>query len=79
MDYSSNKNHLNEYTFVTKENTIIAQREWQFGYIEVIKPKNAYFHTFNKYYKNGELKLKSDFFLMILKKAFGKNTTNKLI
>jgi len=60
--FEKNKNHLNEYIFVTKDSTVIEQGEWQFGYEETIKPKNSYIFTYNKYYKNGEIKMTGDFF-----------------
>ncbi|MCF6350837.1 MAG: hypothetical protein L3J23_07395 [Flavobacteriaceae bacterium] len=60
--FEKNKNRLNDYTFITQDSTTIAQDEWQFGYEETIKPKNSYFQTFNKYYRNGKLKLTGDFF-----------------
>jgi len=54
--YNKNKNNLNDYTFITKDSTIVKQRKMQFDYYEIIKPKNSYFQTRNRYYSNGKLK-----------------------
>ena len=60
--FNKNKNHLNEYFFITKNGTTIKQNQWQYGYEEVIKPKGTYIFTYNKYYNTGKLKLTGDFY-----------------
>jgi hypothetical protein len=70
--FNKNKNHLNEYTFIGEDSTIIEQRKRQFGYYEIIKPKNSYFQTRNSYFENGSLKstvqdFPNDFLAGILK------------
>ncbi len=54
--FEKNKNHLNEYFFISKDSSIIEQRKRQFGYYEIIKPKDSYFQTRNSYFENGNLK-----------------------
>ncbi len=54
--FNKNKNDLNSYTFVTKDSAVVKQRKMQFDYYEIIKPKNSYFQTRNRYYSNGNLK-----------------------
>lgn len=60
--FNNNKNHLNRYSFIIKDDTTVEQHRWQFGYEEIITKKNSLTSTFYKYYENGELKLKGDFF-----------------
>ena len=60
--FEKNKNHLNEYSFITKDSSVIEQGEWQFGYEETIKPKGLYLQTYNKYFKNGKILMTGDFF-----------------
>jgi hypothetical protein len=55
--FNKNKNRLNEYDFTLKNETKVSQ--WLGGaeeYIEIIKPIDSYFNTFNRYYLNGKLK-----------------------
>ncbi|MCF6351302.1 MAG: hypothetical protein L3J23_09805 [Flavobacteriaceae bacterium] len=53
-----NKNKIgNEYNTVLEDSTVIKQYKSGSGlYIELIKPKNSYFQTRNRYYSNGKLK-----------------------
>ncbi len=46
----------NEYNTILKDSTVVKQRKMQFDYYEIIKPKNSYFQTRNRYYSNGKLK-----------------------
>ncbi len=60
--FNKHKNHLNEYTFVTRDSVIIEQSQWHSGYDEVIKYKDSYIQTYNKYYDTGALMLTGNFY-----------------
>lgn len=75
--FNKNKNHLNEYTFVDKDSTVIEQSQWHSGYEEVIKPIESYLQTYNKYYNNGTLKLTGDFYPKDFEKGVWKEYDEK--
>ena len=60
--FEKNKDERNEFLIITKDDTQIKQTVWQFGYEEIVIPNNSLIYTYNKYYKNGKLKLTGDFF-----------------
>ncbi|WP_438712381.1 hypothetical protein ACSTS3_08425 [Aquimarina muelleri] len=60
--FDKHKDHLSRYNYIRKDSTVVEQRTWQFGYEEVIMPKNNLIHTFNKYNEDGKLMLTGDFF-----------------
>ncbi len=74
--FNKNKDHLKEYNFITKDSTVIYQNVGHDGYFELIKPKESYFQTRNKYFLNGNLKSTvEDFpndFLAGIKKEYDK-------
>ena len=60
--FDKHKDHLSRYNYIRKDSTVVEQRTWQFGYEEVIMPKNNLIHIFNKYNEDGKLMLTGDFF-----------------
>ncbi|QKX07087.1 hypothetical protein HN014_19930 [Aquimarina sp. TRL1] len=58
-----NKNKINNrYTYISKDSTKVEQSTWQFGYEETITKQNDFFQVYNKYYKDGTLKVTGEFF-----------------
>ncbi|MFC5045100.1 hypothetical protein ACFSTE_16300 [Aquimarina hainanensis] len=58
-----NKNKINNrYTYISKDSTKVEQSTWQFGYEETITKQNDFFQVYNKYFKDGTLKITGKFF-----------------
>lgn len=60
--FEKNKNDINEYTFISKDSSIIEQSRWHSGYEETIKYKESHIQKYNKYYNSGTLKMSGMYF-----------------
>ncbi|MDO6807644.1 hypothetical protein Q4603_03445 [Zobellia galactanivorans] len=70
--FNKNKNHLNEYTFVDNDSTVTKQSDDNYEYYETIKPKESFFQSINRYYKNGNIKLEGQIFQHFFQKGIWK-------
>ncbi len=70
--FEKNKNHLNEYIFIDNDSTVTIQSDDDYEYYETIKPKESFFQSINRYYKNGNIKLEGKIFRRFFQKGIWK-------
>ncbi len=70
--FEKNKNHLNEYIFIDNDSTVTIQSDDDYEYYETINPKESFFQSINRYYKNGNIKLEGKIFRRFFQKGIWK-------
>lgn len=70
--FNKNKNHLNEYTYISSDSTVTKQSDDDYEYYETIKPKESFFLSINRYYKNRIIKLEGHIFQNFFQKGVWK-------